>query len=628
METHYTEVRRLIRENKIQEAERIYIKLMKIAPEFTSEERYWFNLLSSEIKRYRKDYNSAKENIEESLLLSKEIELTSGQKSSLNGRMATIHYRMGNYSRAVQFFQNTLSFLSNDLGRQNYYRKMLLNCYFRLEDEENFFKTLIEGLDDIFKSNKLQENWNTNLDFLWDITGYAKLSPWFVLVTKALDFDRHPSNDVTQCVLEYAHARLARQQLDTERFLNHMQKSLRFCTKGNKIDSKNVVSLKLNFVWMLQLLGEYQRAKDILLQCLEEVPIPSGRRIHILNSLGSNLRFTGEYNLAIHYLMESLRINQKEIHDRWQEAYTQNTLGMIYTLIGDNKKATNCYKSSMLLSEEEGDYYGLGFTYGALGWLESNQGNLIQAKKCYESSITIFEENLKTVPPIILLALAELLSKMGDNFSYEIENLLSKAKTQIWTQQRRLDFGRYYNTLGNIALNQKELNQKHLQKASKEFSLALEYCESFEVEAQTLLGITKTNLELFMISADNYEYLEKAKLFLKDLKAAAESSALIRCEVELIFAIIEMHTRQYSKAAKIFDQVMKHAKDHQFILLEGKVQKQREILQILQTHNQLQKFTSKTTDYELKRNSIREAIDYLSELTKLIMINMDKENKT
>ena len=617
-ENRYHEVRRLLREKKIEEAEKIHTELVVLTEGFSNEEKYWFDLLSSEIKRYKNDFQSAKNDLEEAFRLSKEIKLTKTQMSSLYGKIATIQYRMNNYSVVIPSLNRALSFLSNDIVRQNYYRRMLLNCFFQLKDEKNFLKTLKEGLNDILRG-QIQTNWNSNLDFVWEFTWLARQNPWYKLVNEALDTSEvQPSDKIAQGLLEYARARLARQQLDRTKCLKHIQKSLNYCVTSSP---DNFVLLSLNFVWMLQLFGEYQRAKNILLKCLQLVP-NAYQKVFVLNNLGSNSRFTGEYKIAIQYLTESLKINHETVHNLWQAAYAHNTLGMVYTLVGNNKKAIEHYNSSMALNKKNNDFYGLGFTYGALGWLESNQGNLMQAEKWYKASVSTFKEKSKKVPAIILLAYAELLSRMGNNYLEKIEALLTEARNQIWTHQKRLDIGRYYSTQGNIALNQKQFEQ-----ALKEFSLALEYCESFEVEAQTLLGITKTNLELFMISTDNFEYLEKARLFLTDLKLAAESSALISGEVDLILGIIEMHTHQYAKATRKFDQVLKQSQEQNFTLLSEKVLKQKETLHILHTHDQLQKMTSSPKDHELKRSSIREAIDYLTELTKLVGAQPDRKKK-
>ncbi|MFX1516262.1 MAG: tetratricopeptide repeat protein [Promethearchaeota archaeon] len=607
-ENRYNEIRRLLRENKREAAEKIYIDLSNSVDRFTDEEKYWFKLITSELKRNKKEFRAATKDIEEAFLLSKKIKLTPRQKSSLYGRRAVIQYSVGNYAEAASLFQKTLSFLSDDLGRQNYYCKMQCNCFVKLKDKKGFSQALRTGLSNIIEG-RIEEFWNSNLDFVWDLTWFARDPPWDEIVKATLGLEFQRSDDTVRSFIEYFHARLARQKLDRKMFIKHMQKSLRLSTK---LDPKNYISLCFNFVSMLQLFGEYHRAKIILIQCLKRVPDLSSRKLHVLNRLGSNLRFSGEYDLAIQYLNESLKINQI-IHDEWQEAYTHNTLGMVYTITGNIEKATEHYESSLKLNEKNEEYYGLGWTYGALGWLESSQGNLIQAKKWYESSMMIFEKEVRNVPAIIILAYAELLSRMGDAHSKDVKELTIKARNQIWAQQKRLDYGRYYNTLGNIAFNQKNFDQ-----ALREFSIALEYSDSFEVETQTFLGIIKTNLELFLDSPSNFDYLDKVRLFLNDLKSAAESSALILGEVDLILGIIEMHSQDYQKAADKYTQVLKYAQEHKYTILEDKVKRQRETLQILQTHDQLQKVTSALNNHELKRTSIREAITYLTGLTKLL----------
>ena len=615
-ETRYKEVRKLLRDNKIVAAEKIHTGLASSAEKLSIAEKFWLKLIASEIKRKKKNYQSARDDIEEAFLLSKEIKLDDKQKSSLHGRMAIVQYKLKEYEIAVSFFHQTLSLLRNDLGRQNYYRKMLCSCYIELEDDENFSHVLKAAISDIVQG-QIREYWDSNLDFAWDITQLARNSPWNEIVEQILNLEfQQLKDDYIRGYIAYFRARVARQKLDRNAFLKHMQESLRICST---IDLGNFISLCLSFIGMLQLFGEYRRAKNLLVQCLKKVPKPSPLRINILNHLGSILRFSGEYELSIKFLNESLEINQT-IQDVWQEAYTHNTLGMVYTLIGNVDKATEHYNSSLELSKITEDYNGLGFTYGALGWLESNQGNLLPAKKWYETSISIFEEQANSTPAIILLAYAEILSKMGDAYSKEIKEICDKARKIIWAQQKRLDYGRYYNTLGNIALN-----QRNFEQALREFSLALEYSDSFEVETQTLLGIIKTNLELFLESPDEFEYLDKVRLFLNDLKTAAESSAFISGEIDLIMGIIEMHSQNYQKAVDKFAQVLKHAQDHNYNLLVEKVRKQREILQILQTHDQLQKVTS-MTDHELKRTSIREAITYLTGLIKLIN-TQTKESK-
>ncbi len=614
---HFFEVRELLSKNRIEEAVKIQKKLFISAVEFSKEEKYWFNLLSSEIRKYNRDYQSSKECLKNALLLAQGIELNDTQKSSLYGKIASTQYRLKDYSGALPWYQKALSLLSNDLGRQNYYRRMLLYCFYKLQREDEFLQVLKEGLDDIFRSS-FENNWNSNMDFFWDIAQLAKHKPWSDLVRKTLNTAQVPtSNELAHGAMEYAKARLARYSFDRTLVINYIQRSLQFCRPFPRY----FISLGLLCVWMLQNpFGEYQRAKNILIECLSLAQKPS-QRIVVLNNLGSNLRFIGEYNLAIKYLTESLEIN-KSVGNSDQAAYAHNTLGMIHTLIGNKEEATAHYKSSLELSKENNDFYGLGFTYGALGWLEINQGNLNQAVEWYKTSVSTFKEKTNYVPAIILLAYAEALSRIGNEYTGQIKDLISRAKDLVWDSQKRLDKGRYYNTLGNIALNQKQPEQ-----AYEEFSKALDYSESFEVESQALLGITKTSLELFMFFNDR-EYLEKAILYLGDLKSAAKASFLILGEVDLILGIIDMHKQRYGSASRKFTDVVRHAQQFQFASMEKKAQRQIETLQIFQKHDQLQEvITSSTKNDELKSNSIREAIKYLTDLTKILGTQTDIKDK-
>ncbi|MHA2330110.1 MAG: tetratricopeptide repeat protein, partial [Candidatus Hodarchaeales archaeon] len=464
------------------------------------------------------------------------------------------------------------------------------------------------SLDQIFQKS-MEDNWNTNMDFISEFTRIANQKHWYDLISKTLKKIHVLSLDtINYCILEYIWARLARQLQNRKQFLSHMQKSL----DCKALNPKYYINLSLSFVWMLQNpFGEYRRAHEILSIILPIKTSPS-QRIFVLNSLGSNLRFLGEYDLAIEYLTKSIKLNNDKVHDLWQAAYTHNTLGMICTIIGNIEEAREHYHNSVKLNTKINDHYGLGFTYGAMGWLEANQGKLYQATEYYQKSIATFEEKAGFVPSIILLAYAEILSRTGINNQNKIDSLIARGKARIWESQRQIDKGRYYNTLGIIALNQNQPD-----RALKEFSKALEYGESFEVEVQTFLGLAKSHLELFMLSYD-LEHLKRANLLLIDLRSAAESSALISGEVDLILGIIDTYKNKFSSANQRFSRVINYAQAHKLSFLEEKAFKQKETLQILQTHDRIHKVTAPSKDLNFKRNSIKEAIIYLTELTKLM----------
>lgn len=607
-ESNYKEVKRLLYENKLDEAEVLQNKI-KESMNGTIEENFWYLIISSDVKRYKKEYQEARDLLEEALESSSSIELTKHQYSRVQGKLGEIHYRMKEYDEVIPLLRQALVNCPDEVRRRNYYYSRLLSAFNYLGRLEDFSKLLSDSMRENLKKITI-ESWDFAIDFVWRIIGFSKEPPWDEKFQEVLENLKIGNTDyLSLSVIEFAKAGLARQKKDYKRFISHMNQSLKF-TKT--INSKIYVSMTLNLVSMLQTpFGDYFLSKKLLFRCLELTPDLTGRRVHILNRLGSNLRFSGEYFRAINYLEEALEINRINVKDSWQEAYTHNTLGMIFTLLGEGNKALKHYQASLNLSKEMNDVVGLGYTYGAIAWLKSNQGDLLEAKTWYNQSIKAFKKRIQP-PAIILLAYAELLSRIDETYTETVDELISKVKTQIWKNQKHIDMGRYYNTLGKIALN-----RKRLQEAEKVFSLALEYGESFEVEAQTLLGLTKLNLEYFL-TTDNEEYLRKAELFLGDLRLASKSSALILGEVDLILGIIEMYKLHFKNSKQKLNQVHEHAKQYNFSSLEERILKQLNTLKILESHEKLQEVVSSSGTQQQKPRSIREILEYLNELSKII----------
>ncbi len=621
MKNKYFKVRQLIREKKVIPAQKIFNELQFNTTKFSDEEKYWFNRLQSELEIQKGDLDSTENLLNEALLLSQKLNLTPEELSSIHGKVGTVKCRKKKYEEAIPFIKKALSF-TNDPPRRNYYHSRLLYCLFHLKDKESFANILNITLNEMLYGD-IRKNIDSITNTIWDITHYAKESDWYQVIEQCLlnSFSSHQSDGLRTIIIEFIWARLARHQLNLDKYLHHMKKSLKFCKKVNEL---LFVSMSLNYVTMLENpFSENHRAVDLLKDCLTYSPKPISMRIHILNKLGSNYRFIGDYKNAIDCLEEALSINKK-IKNPWQDSFSHNTLGMIYTVFGDGEsieKALNHYRLSLEISRKNHDPYGIGYTQGALGWLESNQGNLNRAKKWYELSISTFEKETNSVPSIILLGFGELLSRMNDKNTDKIEELIKKAQNQIWRSEKRIDIGRYYNTLGNIALNRKQFTQ-----AEKEYSHALDYGDYFEVEAQTLLGLVKVNLELF-VKSDNRNFLEKSRLFLHDLKDAVKSSFLILGEVDLILGIIEMYDLNFPAAKEQITKVIELAKKHNSLLLESKAIKQKETLNILMTHQKLQKVASSSMKSHLKTSQIKEAIDYLNELTRFLGPQITKKNE-
>jgi tetratricopeptide (TPR) repeat protein len=620
MRKNYFTVRQLIRERKTIAAQNIFNELQSNIKKFSDEEKYWFIRLQSELEIQKGNLDLTEKLLNEAFSLSKKLNLTSAELSSIHGKVGTVRCRKKKYKEAIPFIEKALS-LTNDPPRRNYYHSRMLYCFFHLNEKESFAKILNITLNELLQSD-IRLNIDSITNTIWDITQYAKESVWYEIIERSLtNFPTSSeSEDLKNVVIEFFWARMARHQLNLDKYVQHMKTGLKICKEVNHLF---FISMSLNYITMLENpFSENHRAIDLLKVCLKYTTKPTYMRIHILNKLGSNYRFIGNYKQAIDCLEEAISINKK-IKNPWLDSFSHNTLGMIYTVFGDGEsiqKALKHYKLSLDISRINNDPYGVGYTQGALGWLESNQGNLNEAKNWYELSISTFEQYTNSVPSIILLGLGELLSRMNDKNTDRIEELIKKAQVQIWRSEKRIDIGRYYNTLGNIALNRKQLTQ-----AEKDFSQALDYGDYFEVEAQTLLGLVKVNLELF-VKSDNRNYLEKSRLILYDLKDAVKSSFLILGEVDLILGLIEMYDLNFPAAKAKISKVIELAKNHNSSLLESKGIKQKETLDILMTHQKLQKVASSSMKNQLKTSQIKEAIEYLNELTRFLGPQITKKD--
>ncbi|MHA1214345.1 MAG: tetratricopeptide repeat protein [Candidatus Hodarchaeales archaeon] len=614
----YEQVRKLIVKNNIQEAEKIYNSLNPSSKVLQNQQFFWIKLIAFEIYRSKREFKLAKESLIEIINRINLIELTPHQKRRLFGRLGTITYKIGEYHEAVSWIKKTLPLTYDDIQRYNYYLSLLLNIFVYEKNVDGFTYYFREGLKVILKNFNDQNTFSV-LDFIMNLSYKVRNEPWYNIIFSELNETRKSvQSQQAKMLIEYTHAVISQKRSDYDQFHQYMNKSLEYCPK-NMVNT--YYYLHTLYAYLFQWFGEYQRARELLEVCLKDFPKPSKYRISLLNRLGSILRFTGDYKKAIKLLNESISLNNQYFNINWYASYSHNTLGMIYTLLGDFMAATHHYDLSKSIAEQDNDYYSLGFIYGALGWLESNQGTLSQAKLFYERSLASFEKIIDSPPSIILLAYAELLSRFRrDEFkTKQIEKLIERAKTQIWASQKRLDIGRYYNCRGYIALNYTKYAQ-----ALEEFSKALEYAESFEVKARTLLGLSQTCLELY-IKTEDENLLKKTQVYLSNLRSASSASPLISVEVELILGIIDMHNSRLEEARKKFSKILHQSQERKLIYLEKKVKKQFDVLNAFQKHRNLEELVQSVEPTEFKTASVRDMISYLKELNILLQGQNNKQ---
>ncbi|HKZ43214.1 MAG TPA: tetratricopeptide repeat protein, partial [Candidatus Hodarchaeales archaeon] len=86
------------------------------------------------------------------------------------------------------------------------------------------------------------------------------------------------------------------------------------------------------------------------------------RRIHdparvppSLNNLGEIFRITGDYEKAMSYYQESIRL-YSQAHDAWGEAASQSNLGLVYAELGDLEKSIGSFERSIRKFAEVGHF--------------------------------------------------------------------------------------------------------------------------------------------------------------------------------------------------------------------------------------------------------------------------------
>ncbi len=110
------------------------------------------------------------------------------------------------------------------------------------------------------------------------------------------------------------------------------------------------------------------------------------------NGLGMSAFNIGDYETALTYLQQSLRI-QQEIGDRSGEGTTLNNISQIYDARGDYETALTHLQQSLRIRQEIGDKIGKGTTLHNIGTLHFEQfEDVEQAISLLWSAYTIFQQ--------------------------------------------------------------------------------------------------------------------------------------------------------------------------------------------------------------------------------------------
>ncbi|MHA2176233.1 MAG: tetratricopeptide repeat protein [Candidatus Hodarchaeales archaeon] len=570
-------------------------------------EEYWYRLMQAEVQRFEHQFTQGRLTLEKALQIHDKVSLTPIQVGSLYGRYAYTLLQLKEEKLALKYYNSARFQAKADILRRNYYSVMVLKCFNELGDKIGYLEFVKSLFEEVF-TQSLSKNWKSSIDFVWEVMSTLKRTEWekdmISVLTNTLILVK---SSLSQAFYHYLQAHLARMINDMALFTKSAKKSLSSFPPTGELSQKR--SLLTSFAHIAKNpFGDYHTAKYFYQEALKLSTGEINWKIFILNSLGTVLRFTGEYTEAIRHLKESIALSQQSDNSRYLE-FAYNMLGMVYTLIGDLVEAESCFQKSLTLALKDENYIGIGYTYGALGWREAINGDLMKANQYYSKSIKYFEKYGRS-PAIILLAQAEVISRIGTKPSNKISELLSEVKRQIWEKNSNLDKGRFFVTSGNIALFRNELSE-----AKYEYKKALEIVKTHEVKSQGLLGLIKVNLNQF-IKNDDEQVLKTIKNLIHELKLISrEKTSVVWSEMELILALIFIYEGKYDIAQRKLETLYKYSTEKSFNDLQDRIKKHQRTLGIFQAHSRLESDVNSDDTQDLKTGSLNDVLEYLKSVT-------------
>ena len=136
-----------------------------------------------------------------------------------------------------------------------------------------------------------------------------------------------------------------------------------------------------------------------------------------LGSLGNTYLLLGEYDVAVDYYQQYLKISQ-EIGDRQGETKSMAGLGIAYYYLGRYHEATNYHQNSLQIAKEIGDLDSQGTALNNLGYSLFKLGQIEEAE-------TKFQEGIKVRESL----------RLGLNDSYKISIFEEQARTYRLLQE-------------------------------------------------------------------------------------------------------------------------------------------------------------------------------------------------
>jgi tetratricopeptide (TPR) repeat protein len=155
---------------------------------------------------------------------------------------------------------------------------------------------------------------------------------------------------------------------------------------GNYSEAENLIYELEKY---LDLWGYWALKKELCEQVLPHLD-PTDQP-GILNRIGIVYRDWGDWEQALRYYKQSLKVSQDIDSNYWQ-SYPLGLLGDIERYRGNWDEAERLYRQCLELLTELGDHSGMASSWGVLGDIERNRGNWDEAERLYRQSLELRTE--------------------------------------------------------------------------------------------------------------------------------------------------------------------------------------------------------------------------------------------
>jgi CHAT domain-containing protein/Tfp pilus assembly protein PilF len=211
-----------------------------------------------------------------------------------------------------------------------------------------------------------------------------------------------------------------------------------------------------------------------------------------LNSIGLVYSILGEQQKALEYLNQSLALSQA-VGDRKQVAITISNFGFVYLKLGEKQTALDYFKQSLPLARAAGDRSGEATTLSNIGIVYSDLGEKQTALEYYNQSLRLTREvGDRRGEAIILNNLGKVYSDLGEQ-----QKALEHYNRSLPLSRKLGDKSQEATTLNNMAVVYLALGET--QKALEYFSQSLSLIKTLgdrNSEAVTLSNIGKLYSDL------------------------------------------------------------------------------------------------------------------------------------